>query len=91
MHTFKEGDTDFAVDLSSSQAPFPMPHFVSLHKDDGHPIEDGISVTHKGALFHKLNRKHRGSYSLHIINYKVDNPTEVVGDVISNFSVDVEC
>ena len=68
-----------------------MPHFLSLRKDDDHPIEDGISITHKGVRFHEVDRKHGGSYSLHVVNYQVENPSKMVGEVIGKFSIDVEC
>ena len=81
---------NFSVHLSSAQAPFPTPHFVSLQHDDRY-MEDGISITHDSILFQRMNRRHAGNYSMHVANRQIDSPSEQLREDVGSFSVNVEC
>lgn len=90
--TVKENDRNVAVNLSLSKAAFPKPNFVSLHKQgDLLPHNYGISVTHYGVLFHLVNRRHAGNYTLCVANYHLEDSIEQVGKDTGNFTINVQC
>lgn len=92
IYTVMENQMNFTVSLSEPHISIPVPHYISLQKQDIHTyLGTGISVTPCDVIFHTVKRENSGNYSFHVANYAFGDQNDNCRMYSSNFTISVQC
>ena len=92
IYTVKENQHNVVIDLSLPHTPFPNPHIVSLQKQDSNLHRgDGVTISPYSVVFHIVNRRHAGNYSVYLANRYLDDHYDYFRDDTANFTLNVQC
>ena len=89
----EEGSGRILVNISEGMAAFPEPSFQWSR--NGQPLSgmhmSGLVLTYDSITFNDVRRTDAGNYTVVATSYFLNSTTELVGNDISDFYLDVLC